>query len=355
MTTLKTLSFASASAACMIWSIGETAVAAFIPAPLFNDVASYSTTNLANNDLTDIYFPNPSNLKNGDHSFPVALLLQGANVDKSNYSNFASTVASYGFVVVVPNRQRSLPQFGFTGLLPDTSQIEAVLAQMVAENSNSASPVAGVINTEKLALLGHSQGGAVGLSAIGDTCIFILCEGSYSRPDELVAGAFFGANLRDQTTQEFIPINNSGIPTALLQGNLDGIATPARAQGTYEQIQDPQKVLITILGANHYGITNTNNPLGPIPDSSTPTLEQAVVVETVARWSALFLRANVLDDRDAFDYVYSTGDALDENATVISQAEPVPEPSSTLALAVLSVWGIASRLKKRKQRKVAKR
>ena len=140
-----------------------------------------------------------------------------------------------------------------------------------------------------------------------------------------------------------------------MQGNLDGIATPARAQGTYEQIQDPHKALITILGANHYGITNTNNPLGPIPDSSTPTLEQAVAVETVARWSALFLRASVLDDRDAFDYVYSTGDALDENASVISQAEPVPEPSSTLALAVLSAWGVVSRLKKRKQRKVAKR
>ena len=105
MATLKTLSLASAGTALMIWGIGETAAAAFSPAPLFNDVASYSTTISPNNDLTDIYFPNPSNLKNGDYSFPIALLLQGANVDKSDYSDFASTVASYGFVVVVPNRQ----------------------------------------------------------------------------------------------------------------------------------------------------------------------------------------------------------------------------------------------------------
>ncbi len=353
MATLRTLSLASAGTAFIIWGIGETAAAAFSPAPLFNDVASYSTTISPNNDLTDIYFPNPSNLKNGDYSFPIALLLQGANVDKSDYSDFASTVASYGFVVVVPNRQRSLPEFGFTGLLAETSQIDAVIAKMAAENSNSASPVAGAINTEKLALLGHSQGGAVGLSAIGDTCILLLCEGSYNRPSELVAGAFFGANLRDQTTNEFIPINNSGIPIALLQGNLDSRAIPARAQGTYDQIQDPPKALITILGANHYGITNTNNPLGPIPDSTTPTLDQALAVETVARWSALFLRSSVLDDKDAFDYVYSTGNALDENVSVISQ--PVPEPSSTLALAVLSAWGVVSRLKKRKQPKVASR
>jgi len=358
--TLRTLSLACAGAAFMVWGIGKTAFAAALsPAPLFNDVASYSTTISANNDLTDIYFPNPSNLKNGNYSFPVALLLQGANVDKSNYSNFASTVASYGFVVVVPNHLQSLPQFGFTGLLPDTSEINAVQAQMVAENSNAQSPVAGVVNTQKLALLGHSQGGAVGLSTIGNTCIFLLCSGSYSRPTELAAGAFFGANLRDQNTQQFIPINNSGIPIALLQGSLDSRAIPANALLTYDQIQNPPKALITVLGANHYGITNTNNPNGSIPDTSTPTIAQDVAVETVGRWSGLFLRASVLDDLDAFNYVYSSGDALDPNVSVISQTTSVTEPSSelvsTLALAVLSAWGTVSRLNKRKQYPVASR
>lgn len=323
-------------AAFMVCGIGKTAVATALGStPLFNDVASYSTTISANNDLTDIYFPNPSNLKNGNYLFPIALLLQGANVDKSNYSNFASIVASYGFVVVVPNHQ-ALPESGLTGLLPDTSEINAVQAQMVAENSNTKSPVAGVVNTQKLALLGHSLGGAVGLSAIGNTCILRLCPGSYSRPSELVAGAFFGANLRDQNTQQFIPINNSGIPIALLQGSLDGRALPDRAQRTYDQIQSPPKALITILGANHYGITNTNNSSGAIPDSNIPTIAQDVAVETVARWSGLFLRASVLDDLDAFNYVYSSGDALDPNVSVISQPTSVPEPSSELFSIVLS-------------------
>ena len=292
----------------------------------------------------------PSNLKNSNYSFPIALLLQGANVDKSNYSSFASEVASYGFVVVVPNHLQSLPQFGFSGLLPDTSEVNAVLTQMVIENSNAQSPLAGVVNTKKIALLGHSQGGAVGLSAIGGTCIFLLCQGSYSRPNELVAGAFFGANLRDQITQNFIPINNSGIPTALLQGSLDGRALPVNAQKTYDQIQYPPKELITILGANHYGITNTNNPLGAIPDSSTSTIAQDVAVETVARWSGLFLRASVLNDRDAFDYVYSTGNALDTNVSVINQTTSVPEPSFSLGLLVVSASSFMSQLKKSKRR-----
>nr|WP_199302399.1 alpha/beta hydrolase [Coleofasciculus sp. FACHB-129] len=349
VTTLKVLSIASAGAVFIVAGIAETAAAKFSDAPLFNDVGSYSTTISANNDLADIYFPNPSNLKTGNYSFPIALLLQGANVDKSNYTNFASTVASYGFVVVVPNHQKSLPELGFTGLLPETSQLNAVLAQMVKENSNSTSPVAGVINTQKLALLGHSQGGAVGLSAIANLCLPILCEGSFSRPNELVAGAFFGANLRNFNTQEFIPINNSKIPTALLQGNLDSIALPVNAQKTYNQIQNPPKALITILGANHYGITDTNNPIGARPDSNTPTVTQDVAVETVARWSALFLRASVLDDKDAFNYVYSTGDALDANVNVTSQSKPVPESSLTSALMLLSGFGAVFGLKKKTQ------
>ncbi|HAZ44527.1 MAG TPA: alpha/beta hydrolase [Cyanobacteria bacterium UBA11371] len=345
MTNIKALSIVFTSASLLLLSPNNKAGAVtFNPAPIFEDVASYTTTISANNDIADIYFPNPPNLQTGNYSFPVALLLQGFNVDKSDYSNFASIVARYGFVVVVPNSFRTLPPplqpvFGNTALFPQISQIDAVLAQIKIENSNPVSPVAGIVNTEKLGLLGHSAGGAVGLSAIANICLPFICDGSFSRPKELVAGAFFGANLRNQLTGEFIPINNSGIPTALLQGNLDSIALPVRAQITYDNIQTPPKALVSILGANHYGITNSNNPRGPVPDSNAPTIAQDVAVETVARWSGLFLRASILDDKNAFNYVYSTGDATDPNVTVVSVAKPVPEPANELGLLVLGVSG----------------
>jgi alpha-beta hydrolase superfamily lysophospholipase len=302
--------------------VGKTTVARTpspTPAPLFQRVASYSTTIAANRNPADIYYPQQSAKAHRRDRFPVALLLPGANVDKSNYEDFARIVASYGFVVVVPNQQRSLPQFGFTGLLPDTSQIDAVLKQIKTEKSNST-PIAKIVDSQNLVLLGHSAGGAVGLSAIGNLCIApVLCETSFKRPKELVGGAFFGANLRDQATQEYIPIKNSGVPIALIQGDRDGIALPERAQATYDNIQSPPKALITVSGANHYGIADANNPPGAVPDPNTPQIEQSQAVETVARWSALFLRAEVLGDRQVFDYVYKTGDALDKNVSVISQ------------------------------------
>lgn len=42
-------------------------------------------------------------------------------------------------------------------------------------------------------------------------------------------------------------------------------------------------------------------------------------METIARWSALFLRATVLGESAAADYVFSTGDALDPNVTITFQ------------------------------------
>ncbi|MBW4505630.1 MAG: alpha/beta hydrolase [Scytonematopsis contorta HA4267-MV1] len=335
------------SAVLIVLGINKTATAAsFSPAPIFNDVSRYSTIISVSGNESDIYFPNPPNLKTGNYSLPVALLLQGGLVDKSNYSSFASTIARYGFIVIVPNSKRSIPQ-SRTVLAPQTSQINAVLTQIKQENSNPNSPIKGVINTQKLALLGHSLGGAVGLSAIGNLCVApILCQGSFNRPKELVAGAFYGANLRDQN-DVFTPINNAGIPIALLQGTLDSRALPFRAERTYDNIQTSPKTLVSILGANHFGITNTNNPTGAIPDPTKQTLEQNVAVETIARWSGLFLRASVLGDKNAIDYVYSTGDRLDPNVTVIKQAKQIPEAASVSALIAVSsisiLWGSKKR------------
>ena len=348
MAKLKALSTASAIAVLVVPSTMQTATAAnFNPAPVYQDFGKYSTTISENNDLTDIYFPKTKNSNSKSNSFPVALLLQGANVDKSSYSEYASIVARYGFVVVVPNRKRKVQIIDSTGLFTDTSQVENILAEIETEKSKPNSPIKDIVDTDKLALLGHSWGGAVGLSAIANICLPGVCEGSFERPKELAAGIFFGTSLRRQPTDEFIPINNSGIPTALLQGTSEGVALPFRAERTYDNIQNPPKALISISGANHYGITNTNNPDGPRPDPSSPTIPQDIAVETAARWSGLFLRASVLDDKKAFDYVYSTGDALDKNVKVTSQANvAVPEASSIFGLGLFGVGLIVWKRKK---------
>lgn len=346
MLSIKALSAVCTSTSLLVLGVSQIASASsFNPTPVFDNVASYTTTITGDNNLTDIYYPNPTDLKTGNYSFPVALLLQGGLVDKSNYSNYAQQVARYGFVVVAPNSKRTVPTFG-EALLPQTSQIDTALQQIVVENTNASSPVAGLLDTEKVGLLGHSLGGAVGLSAIGNLCVApVLCPGSFSRPKQIVAGAFFGANLRDEN-DVYLPINNDGIPVALLQGDRDGRALPMRASLTYDKIQNPPASLINIKGANHFSITNTNNPAGAIPDPINATLNQDVAIETIARWSGLFLRASILNDKEAFNYVYLTGDAADPNVTVKSKR--VPESTPTVALlGIILAYFTITQLRKR--------
>ncbi|MBN8560235.1 MAG: hypothetical protein J0L70_06920 [Leptolyngbya sp. UWPOB_LEPTO1] len=83
----------------------------------------------------------------------------------------------------------------------------------------------------------------------------------------------------------------------------------------YKHIQTPPKALIIIKGANHYSMTNQDNPRDP----SRPTLKQPQAIATIARWSALLLRAHLLNDSVAFNRVYKRGTAHDRATTVTSE------------------------------------
>ncbi|MEG3880100.1 alpha/beta hydrolase, partial [Microcoleus sp. herbarium7] len=171
--TAKRISTICAIAAFAVAFAIKASAATLDYSPPFNEVDRYSTTISANNDLADIYYPKSSELSSGKYSFSIVLLLQGALVDKSFYSDYASLVARYGFVVVVPNHFRPLPTNPSSppSLLSETSQIGAVLSQMAVENTKPTSPIVGVVDTQRLGLLGHSFGGAVGLSAIANQCL----------------------------------------------------------------------------------------------------------------------------------------------------------------------------------------
>jgi len=288
---------------------GPDAPAAGPAAPLFASSASYAITVSGSNDPADVYYPTPPDLATGGYAFPVVLLLQGAKVDKQHYSKVAGLIARYGFVVVVPNHQSLM------GMFMELSVIPAVLAQMKTEAASATSPVAGAVDTGKLGLVGHSYGGVVGLYAIQEICQIPFCFGAFKRPAELMGGAFYGTNMKPPIGP--IPkIDNHGIATALIQGDLDGKSLLADAQTTYNNIQQPPRALVTVAGANHYGICDINNPSGADADPKAPTLAQGVANETVARWAAMYLRAHLLGEAAALDYVYQSGDALDPNVTV---------------------------------------
>jgi fermentation-respiration switch protein FrsA (DUF1100 family) len=267
-------------------------------------VSSYTTT--INGDSADIYYPTAGT------RLPVALFLQGANVDKSHYSTYASTLASYGFVVAVPNHTRSL--FGVSGLYPEGAQAGWAVDWAEAEDDNPASPLYRRINENDLVLAGHSFGAATALSVSAGLCVIPFCAIANVAPSELEAVVTYGGNNVLYGTDLVLPVLNT-VPVGYLQGTADGVATVAEGQTTYHLTAGTPKAFIQVAGANHYGITNGQNPAGALPDASAQTLNQAAGVETIARWSAQWLLAQT-GDSAAKKYVYTTGDAADPNVTV---------------------------------------
>jgi hypothetical protein len=154
-------------------------------------------------DNVDIAFQIPSTAAGGSagEGFPVVAVLQGAGVDKSFYAEFGRQLARYGFVVVIPNHFQTpfFPPGAPPSPLPDQFVVLDVQAQMELEDADPASPLFGMVDTGRLGLVGHSFGGAAGLFVIDGRCDGPpFCDeamfGPFERPEELVAGTFYGTN-----------------------------------------------------------------------------------------------------------------------------------------------------------------
>ncbi|SEG54604.1 Alpha/beta hydrolase family protein [Thermomonospora echinospora] len=290
------------AAAVALAAVALPAAPAAADAPI-----EFATT--VNGDAADVYAPAPGDIK---ADLPVALLLQGANVDKSNYAAYARAVAGYGFVVVVPNHQRVI--FGQPGLYAEEAQAAWTVTWMKQEDARTGSPLKGKIDTGSLVLLGHSFGGAAGLTLTTGACVAPFCDTPTTKPAELKGGAFYGTNNLPPGGSVNPPVANT-VPVALIQGTADGRATPAAAEGTYNAIQTPPKMLVSVTGANHYGITDTQAPAGALPDPSPQTVTQETSIKASARWSAMYLRT-ILGDVWSGVWLWGVGDAVDSSVTV---------------------------------------
>jgi predicted dienelactone hydrolase len=266
-------------------------------------------------DPADVY--HPSVPRPSGQGFPVALMLQGGLVERSAYNDYARQVASYGFVVVVPDHERLL--FGQTALYAEQTQVRDVAAWMESENVRSASPVAGRVDPSTLVLMGHSFGGATALSAVEGICRLPFCivaERDYpERPPQVKAASLYGTNLSSPTGDEVPFVNTQGVPVAFIQGSVDTATTPEETNQTYARMSGGTKAIVTIEGAGHFGLVDADAETAPGGGSPAQPLAQASSIETAGRWTALTLLA-FLGDPAATAYVTTTGDAADPLAIV---------------------------------------
>ena len=259
---------------------------------------SYTSVIPASGDPVDVHYPTHSG------RFPVVVVLQGANVDKAQYATFASELAQQGFVVLVPNHKNAL----LSGLFTSEEVVTQALAFAIAEGLRLDSPIAYEVDGNSLAIVGHSFGGVAGLLAVQGSCAPPFCTpGAYTRPAALKAAAFWGTNMVEAGV--VLPVDTSAAPVALVQGTLDGLAHPADGLTTFGELARP-KAYVTVAGANHYGIADTNEPAGASADPNTQTLPQSKTIGDIVLFAGLFLRAHVQGDHAAAWFLDHAGSSF---------------------------------------------
>ena len=256
--------------------------------------------------------------------YPVAILMPGINVAPESYGWLARALVGAGFVAItygwvleeLPGLPALTPGLDVTALVPDTygnrasaTALQALLDDLQAQNADGH--LAGLLNTDRILLGGHSAGGSVALMN--------------ARPDwfaGLTAVFAYGAHSKASTMLGYavdtVLALPDALPTLIMGGSRDGvIAASAFRYGDEDGNPDPigplrrtfdeglssgrgDCHLAIVAGANHFSPCWPADPATgrPVLDWETER-DDGEIRGDIAKAVSLFARANVVDDSNA--------------------------------------------------------
>jgi dienelactone hydrolase len=181
---------------------------------------------------TTVYYPSGSK----GETFGLAVFCPGFVSAASLYSNAAQRVASHGFVVVIVSTLSLIDQPKKRG-----AQIEAVEKAVLAQNKVPAVAYAGLIDEGRVAFGGHSAGGAGTF---------------YAAANHPELKALVGWMAGEPGTN-FKPFASINIPTLLITGQNDALAS-SWARPYFKQLNpDMPAVMVEMASTNHLASWNT--------------------------------------------------------------------------------------------------
>ena len=164
----------------------------------------------------------------------------GWQVPPGYYSDLLDSWVAQGYVVAFPVYPGTAP--GVPGP-PEWAVVEhpAQLAGVITGLEHAGGPLAGLVDSTRVGVAGHSDGGDVTEAAVNNSCC--------TTPGVRAAIVLSGAQLASFDLHG--RYGSTGPPTLVVQGDRDTINPPGCSQAIYDSSPQPRYYL-DLAGAGHY-------------------------------------------------------------------------------------------------------
>ncbi len=206
--------------------------------------------------------------------WPLIVFSQGYDISPEAYSRLLDSWAREGYVVAAPSYPYTTPGQGEL----DEANITVHPAELKVVVGDLADPggiLAGMVDSTRIGLVGHSDGGDVTDAAVNNTCCRI--------PGVSAAIILAGAELRS-FGGSYEP--NPSVPLLVVQGDGDTINVPACSQQIYDSATGARYYL-DLLGAGHHAPYLDPSYLAAYhgsDDTRAAAYRRAVQAVTLAFW-----------------------------------------------------------------------
>jgi predicted dienelactone hydrolase len=203
----------------------------------------------------------------GAGPYPLVVFGHGFAVTPAVYSALLDTWARAGYVVAAPVFQLGSPLApggpSEADLVNWPADMSFVISEMLAVNARASAPLGGLIERNRIAVTGQSDG--------GDTALAIAFDPARRDPRVDAAVILSGAEI-----PQFGPFRfpSRGPPLLATQGSADTINLPSATQAFFGVAPRP-KFLLTLTGATHLPPYTTGQPsLGIVERVSVAFLDR---------------------------------------------------------------------------------
>jgi dienelactone hydrolase len=187
-----------------------------------------------------------------DGPFPLVVFGHGYAVTPALYARLLQSWAQAGYVVAAPvfPRENADAVGGpdESDLVNQPADMSFVISSMLAASSSSSGPFAGLIDPQRIAVAGQSDG--------GDTALAVAYDSSYRDPRVDAAVILSGAEIPGVGGFAFAP---GSPPLLATQGTADTVNLPSATNAFFDAARRP-KYLLSLIGAEHLPPYSSQQP-----------------------------------------------------------------------------------------------